>query len=189
MKRYGLIFTCLVTRAVHLEITHSLDTDSFLMALYRFAHRRGFPSVIYSDNGTQLTCGEKELRVLLSELNNERISNELAGKGIEWHFSPPAAPHFGGVWESLVKSAKRAFSAIAKDASLTDELLLTFMTEAEFLLNNRPLTFLSVDPRDPEPLTPNHFLLGRPAQCLPPIIKIPKPLDARKEWLRAQAMT
>ncbi len=104
VKRYGLLFTCLVTRAVHIEITHSMDTDSFLMAFQRFQDRRGRPAVIYSDNGTQLVAGEKELREGLSNLNQSKIYGYLSNRVIEWHLSPPAAPHFGGVWESLVKS-------------------------------------------------------------------------------------
>ena len=75
------------------------------------------------------------------------------------HFSPPSAPHFGGVWESLVKSAKVALEAIVESRPLTEELLRGFVIQAESLLNGRPLTHVSVDPRDPEPLTPNHFLL------------------------------
>jgi hypothetical protein len=80
---------------------------------------------------------------------------------IEWHFSPPLAPHFGGVWESLVKSAKVALEAIVESRPLTEELLRGFVIQAESLLNGRPLTYVSVDPRDPEPLTPNHFLLAQ----------------------------
>ena len=51
-KRYCCLFTCLVTRAVHIEVAHTLEADSFIMALRRMMSRRGKPQMIYSDNGT-----------------------------------------------------------------------------------------------------------------------------------------
>ena len=188
VKRYGLLFTCLVTRAVHIEITHSMDTDSFLMGFQRFQNRRGRPAVIYSDNGTQLVAGEKELREGLSNLNQSKLSGYFTNLGIEWHFSPPAAPHFGGVWESLVKSAKIAILSVVNMRSLSDEVLLSVIAEAESLLNSRPLTHISVDPSDPEPLTPNHFLLGRSSPNIPYDIVEDHQITSRRRWKAAQVI-
>ena len=75
-KRYGVIFTCLACRAVHLEVAHSLDTDSFLGAFSRFTARRGVPKIVISDNGTNLTAAEKELRSMLDQLNRTRIEKK-----------------------------------------------------------------------------------------------------------------
>ena len=97
-KGYGELFTCLTTPAVHIEIAHSLDTDSYLMAMRRMIARRG----LISDNGTNFVGAEKELREAMRHLDSERVSNQLSVAGIQWHFNPPSSPHFGGAWERLV---------------------------------------------------------------------------------------
>ena len=159
-KRYGCLITCLATRAVHIEICNQLDVDSFLMAFDRFALRRGFPTVVCSDNGTNLKAGEKEIRQALDRWNQSEIGSKMAARHVSWIFNPPSAPHFGGVWERLVQSAKRALRATLTNRTVTDEILVTAAAEAENAINSRPLTYVSVDPEDPEPLTPNHFLIG-----------------------------
>ena len=106
-KCYLCLFTCLATRAVHLEVAFGLDTDSILNALYRMTSRRGLPEVIYSDNGTNFKSADKELKSLISLLDTNKINESIANKGIMWHFNPPLAPHFGGAHESMIKSAKR----------------------------------------------------------------------------------
>ena len=189
VKRYGCLFTCMVTRSVHLEIAHNLDTDSFIMALRRMIARRGKPRHIYSDNGTNFVGAERELKECLQQLNQEKISDVLTQKQIHWHFNPPSAPHFGGVWERLVQSAKKSPKVTLNGQLVNDEVLHTLMVEVESLLNSRPLTHVSVDPQDPEPVTPNHFLLGRSSPNLPPGTFDDKDLCARKRWRQAQVLT
>ena len=188
VKRYGALFTCMTTRAVHLEIAHSLDTDSFLMAFWRFANRRGCPATVYSDNGTNLTAGERVLRESIARLDSEKIANETSSKGIDWHFSPPASPHFGGAWERLVRSAKTALRIVLKNRTVNDEVLHSAMVGVEALLNDRPLTHVSVDPRDLEALTPNHFLLGRSNPNRPPDVILPTETLSAKSWRTAQVI-
>ena len=113
----------------------------------------------------------------------------MAQEGIEWHFNPPAAPHFGGIWERLVRSSKRAMKAVLQNQTLTDEVLLTVMAEVESLLNSRPLTHISTHLADQEALTPNHFLLGRPNPNLPPDVFVDKDTSSRKRWRQAQVIT
>ncbi|PFX29308.1 hypothetical protein AWC38_SpisGene5996 [Stylophora pistillata] len=149
-KRYGVLFTCLTTRAVHLEIAHSLDTDSCLMAIRRIIARRGKPAHIWSDNGTNFVGAKNELREAIKRLGNERIGDQLSDNEVQWHFNPPSSPHFGGAWERLVQSAKRALKAVAGKQCVNDESLLTFMAEVESLMNGRPLTHVSPDHRDEE---------------------------------------
>lgn len=93
-KRLGMIFTCLVSRAVHFEMAYSLDTSSFLVAFWRFARRRIRPDMVYSDNGTNLTSGEKELKAGLECLNQTIIATELGAQTIEWTFPPIICPPF-----------------------------------------------------------------------------------------------
>lgn len=159
-KRYGLLITCFSTRAVHLELVYSLSADSFLMALRRFIADRGHPTIIYSDNGTNLVAGERELREGIVNLNSKLVTEEMIDRGINWKFSPPSGPHFGGSWERLVGSSKKSLRAVLEERSVNDEVLLTVLKEVASLLNTRPLTHVSSDPSEPEPLTPNHFILG-----------------------------
>ena len=128
VKRYGVIFTCLATRAVHLEVASSLDADSFIMAFRRFTNVRGRVAICYSDNGTNLAAGEKELRSCLQQWNQQHLTDSLAQTGVKWVFNPPAAPHFGGVWERLIRSAKSALNIILHLRSFTDETLATAMS-------------------------------------------------------------
>ena len=111
-NRYVLLVTCLATRAVHLEVAQSLDTDSFIMALRRFMARRGKPAKILSDNGTNFVGGERELREAVKGLDKVKIYNELSQNHIDWHFNTPAASHMGGAWERLVSTVKRSLKAV-----------------------------------------------------------------------------
>ena len=125
-KRYPCLFTCLTTRAVHLEMAYSLDTDSFINAFTRMTLRRGTPTYVISDNGTSLVGAERQLRELVKALDTDRITQETSKyHPIDWKFNPPCAPHFGSVFEALIKSAKKAIKAILGDADVTDEELPT----------------------------------------------------------------
>jgi len=188
-KRYGVLFTCLTSHAVHLEIAHSLDTNSCLMAVRRMMARRGRPANIWSDNGTNFVGAEKELREALKRLDSERIGDQLSDERVQWHFNPPSSPHFGGAWERLVQSAKIALKAFVGKQCVNDETLLTFMAEVESLMNGRPLTHVSTDYRNEDALTPNHFLLGRGNPNFSPDVVNGKDLCSRKRWKHAQVMT
>ena len=156
-KRYGVFFTCLTTGAVHLEVVHSLDADSCIMAIRRMVSRHGKPAHLWSDHGTNFVSTNKEIRQAIKRWNQSQIEDQLSQEGIQWHFNPPASPHFGGAWERLVQSAKKALNAVAVKQLVTEKTLLTFLTEVESLLNSRWLTHVSSDPQYEEALTPNHF--------------------------------
>lgn len=188
MKRYLCLFTCLTSRAVHLEMAYALDTDSFLNAFYRMASRRGLPDEVISDNGSNFIGAERELKELVEKLDQEKIKKSAANKGIKWYFNPPLAPHFGGVHETMIKAAKRAAYAILKGADVTDEELTTAFTGAEGLLNSRPITYQSANPMDDVPLTPNHFLFGQVGGQFAPESVDTSPYDARKRWRRIQEL-
>ena len=103
-KRYGVIFTFLCSRAVHLEITLGLDTDSYLNAFRRFVCRRGTPSLIRSDNGTNLTAAYKELQTVLQSINQSKVKEFCAERKIDWIFQPPNAANFGGAFERMIRT-------------------------------------------------------------------------------------
>jgi hypothetical protein len=186
-KRYLCLFTCLATRAVHLELSFSLDTDSFLNAFFRMASRRGMPADVLTDNGSNFVGGQNELEEL-KELDQDKIQNDTAGYGVKWHFQPPLAPHFSGVHESLIKSAKRAIYAILGNADINDEELQSAIVGAEGLLNSRPLTYQSSNPADLVPLTPNHFLIGQLGGRFAPESVDTTDFSPRRRWRRVQEL-
>ena len=104
----------MTSRAVHIEVAHTLDTDSFLCAVSRFIARRGKPKKFFSDNGTNLVAGDRELKQSLIQFNQERLNRRFTQKGIEWHFIPPSASHMGGVWERMIRSVREILRALIK---------------------------------------------------------------------------
>ncbi len=163
-----------------------MDTDSFLLAFRRFVSTRGTPRVVYSDNGSNLKAGEKELKEGWERLCSKELLEHLAEIQVTWIYSPPSAPHFGGVWERLVQSCKRALCVTLNDRATKEEVLRTAFAEAAAILNARLLTHLSVNPRDLRPLTPNHFLLLRPHPHIPPDVFEVGASLSRRRWLAAQ---
>ena len=168
-KRYILLFTCLATRAIHIEITEKLNTDESILTFRRFICRRGQPHPIRSDNATTFISANKDLKAELKkhEKASSDISARLGVQHIAWYFNPPAAPHFEGAWERLIRSFKDTFYKIVGSRTLGDSTLYTFACEVEAIMNNRPLLHVSSDITDMEPLTPNHLLLGRPQAIVP----------------------
>ena len=104
---------------------------------------------------------------MVATWNKSDVSSAMAVEGFDWRFNPPGAPHFGGVWERLVRSCKKAMFFILSNRVVTPEVLETVLTLVEQTLNARPITPVSSDPSDLEALTPNHFLLGRSTNALP----------------------
>ena len=187
-KRYLCLFTCLATRAVHLEMAFGLDTDSFLNAFYRMVNQRGLPREMLSDNAANFVTAERELRELVEALDQSKIAQSTANKGVMWHLNPPLAPHFGGVHETMIKAAKWAVNAVVGNADVTDEELTTAFTGAEALLNSRPLTYQSANPEDDIPLTPNHFLIDQIGGQFAPESVEETNLSLKKRWRRFQEL-
>ncbi|XP_014663229.1 PREDICTED: uncharacterized protein LOC106805948 [Priapulus caudatus] len=185
VKRYGCIFTCLSIRAVHIEVAHSLDTDSFINALERFIARRGEPKEIRSDNGTNFVGAQAELRRAIQQWNQDQIHEYLLKHEISWIYNPPGASHMGGVWERLIRTVRSVLTGVMKQQILDDEGLVTLLTVVEGIVNNRPITKLSDDPRDDKPLTPSHLLMLRSGPSLPPGQFESKDLY-RRRWRQVQ---
>ena len=181
-KRYVCLFTCSATRAVHLEMSYSLSTTDFLNAFSRMVATRGKPEEVTSDNETNFVGAERELRELVQAMDLEQIADNAASNGIRWNWNPPLGSHFGGVFESLVKVAKKTLKAIVGNAGLTDDELQTAIKEVETLLNSRPLTYEGTDPRDEPVLTPNHFLIGQLGGQLAPQLTDDLTFNPRNRW-------
>ena len=193
LKRYGCIFTCLASRAVHLETTTKLDTDTLILAIRRFVDRRGEVSSIRTDNGTNFVGAERELEQCLKEIDHERVREYLLTRNcdyIVWKKNPPEASHMGGVWERQIRSVRAILTSLMKDhpAVLTDESLRTFLTEAEAIINSRPLTIDPMcDPHDLRPLSPIQLLTYKSDVVFSPPGKFERAdLYCRKQWRRVQ---
>ena len=186
-KRWCCLFTCLTVRAVNIEIVPKLDTDSCLNAIMRFIARRGKPIKMISDNGTNFVGADREFKEYVAAWNKERIEEHLVQQGIRWKFNPPAAPHFGGVWERLVRNCKKAMYAVLGNQSVTEDVLSTTMCLVEQTLNARPLTPVSSDVNDFESITPNHLLLGNKNVCLPYLPCAEEFVNHRKLFRQTQA--
>ena len=121
VKRYGVLFTCLSIRAIHIGVAHTLDTYSCINALRRFIARRGQPIQMRSDNGGNFVPGEKELREAVRNWNEDKIHNFLLAKNIRWSFNPFTGSHHGGVWERCIRTVRKVIGALAKEQPLDDE--------------------------------------------------------------------
>ena len=167
IKHYGVLFTCLNTRAVHLELAVDCSTLEFLQVLRRFFSIRGQPAMMMSDNGTQFVGAERELREMIIGWNKEELREFCAEKGMEWRFTTPAAPHHNGCAEALVKSCKRALKTAVGKQVLTPFELYTCLLEVANLVNQRPIGRVPNDPDDGSYICPNDILLARSTSEVP----------------------
>ncbi|XP_033127834.1 uncharacterized protein LOC117125437 [Anneissia japonica] len=154
-KSYGVVFDCLVTRAVYIDIATSYSADAFLLVFRKFVSLRGYPKEVYSDGGTQLSAAAKQLK-------------EFGGRhGVNLKFSTPDAPWQNGVTESLVKGIKKVINHAIGEQILIFSELQAVMFEAANLANERPIGKHSIDPQDGAYLCPNDLLLGRSSGKVP----------------------
>ncbi|XP_066260795.1 uncharacterized protein [Euwallacea similis] len=171
IKTYICIFVCFATRAVHIELVKDLSTASFLNALDRFCSRRGKPTDIHSDNGSNFVGANNHFLELSALINNQShinaVTSHLANDRIKWHFLPARSAHMGGLWEAAVKSTKFHLRRVLGESCLAYEEMHTLLTKIEACLNSRPLMPISNDANDYLPLTPAHFLIGDSLVNLP----------------------
>ncbi|XP_029171148.1 uncharacterized protein LOC114940595 [Nylanderia fulva] len=160
-KAYIALFICLTTKAMHLELVSDYSSPTFIAAYQRFVSRRGLPQSMYSDNGTTFHGANRELSEAHAKaIRDPSFRNRLASDGTAWQFLPPAAPHFGGLWEAGVKSVKYHIKRCIGLHTLTFEEMTTFLCRIEACLNSRPIAPVSDNPDDYHALTPGHFLIG-----------------------------
>ncbi|XP_067301419.1 uncharacterized protein [Pseudorasbora parva] len=192
-KRYGLLFTCLCSRAVHIEMLEDMTTDAFINALRCFIAIRGAVRHIRSDQGSNFIGAKSELKKALKEVSKERVAEYLATKQCDFCLNTPSSSHAGGVWERQIRTVRSVMgSVLAQNAGrLNDASLRTFFYEAMSIVNNRPLTVDGLsDPTSLEPLTPNHLLTMKSSVPLPPPgAFVKEDLYAKRRWRQVQFLS
>lgn len=165
-------------------------SDGFLAALRRFVSRRGLPSNLYSDNGTNFQGSDKILEQTFYGLSkNEKISHFITHDNIKWNFIPPAVPHFDGLWEAGVKSVKYHMERMIGTHTFTTEELTTLLCQIEACVNSRPIGPLSNDADDLNYLTPGHFLIGGSIIAIPEEVELNLKKNRLKRWQIVQRIT
>ncbi len=187
IKTYAVVFVCLTTKAVHLDLCASLSTEDFMAVLRRFIARRGCPTQIWSDNGTNFQGAREEIRAIQklhgSKGHQETVGHFTEAHSIEWSHIPPRAPHFGGLWESAVRAMKTVLRKVTAPHPLSWEELYTLLTEAEAILNSRPILPINTDDaEDNAHLTAGHFLVGRPLLAPPTRLPPTGKTSLLKRW-------
>lgn len=182
-KVWVAVFVCFATRAVHLEIVDDYSSQAFLYAFNCFVARRGLPSSLWMDQGTSVRGACAGIaRVYRSLINNPEWLNHLNMHRIEFHTTPPKAPHHGGIWEAAVKAFKYHFYRILGDFTPSWDEMHTILCQIEACLNSRPITpTLDVATEEPA-LTSGHFLMGRSPKALPQRNYLEKRTTLLERW-------
>ena len=167
-KRWAVMFTCLYNRAVHIEVVEEMSTSSFINAMRRFVAIRGKVTEFRSDRRTNFVGAVSELKMNSINVDGDHIRTYLDENKMTWHFNPPHASHFGGVWERMIGVARRIHDGMLlefKGRCLTHEVLVTFMVEVTAVMNSRPIVPVSSDPEMPFVLSPGVLLTQKTSDC------------------------
>ena len=193
LKRYGAIFTCLTSRAVHLEVVNSMDRDSFIMCLRRFIGSRGNVRMLRPNHGSNFIRAEKDLSKGFLEMDQNKIRRFLQNLGSDWIIwkkYPPARNHFGGICEHQIRSAKAVLGSLLRThgSNLNDEALNTLMIEVETIVNSRPLTIETIaDATSEAAASPSNLLTMKSEVVIPPPGSFGTPdLYSKRRWRRIQ---
>ena len=172
-KRYIFVYSCLTTRAIHLELIERMDADATLIALTNTINLRGAPKIIVSDNGLNFKGAKNVLQADENKWNKILLEKGVITSPITWKFGPPRSPHSQGSIERMVGLTKTILKKIIDMSEvhkklLTDFMLRAILNEVIGILNNRPLTLIPIKGTNTDILTPNYFLIGRQTiQTLP----------------------
>jgi len=182
LKCYVVVFICLFSKSVHLDLVPAMGTEEFLRAFSRFCSRRSTPSTVLSDHGTNLVGCNKILKEEWTKICKNAQEN-LALKEVKWRLIPRLSPHFGSLYECVMKSMKFFTKRMANIKNLTYEQFETLLLKIEFYLNCRPLYTMNHKDIDNYCLTPFHFILMK-AGTIHPIELIHEKIPLTKKWLQ-----
>ena len=188
MKKYGLIITCLSSRALHIETLDDLSTDCFLQSWRCFVALRGNVSSVRCDNGTNFVGANNEIQKLYNEMANDNpFTDYLKQHQCKFIFNTPQASHMGGCWERMIRTIRAVFQGLTPQMhNLSSSALRTLLYECMAIINSRPLTTVT---HDCKPLTPNDLLTMKSSVILPmPGTFEDCDIYARKRWRAVQLL-
>lgn len=170
LKRWGVILTCLYSRAVHLEVVDDLTTDSLINTLRCFQAIRGPIRTIFSDQGTNLVGAKNLMEKELKEMAEGGLKEYLTKNRIEFKMNTPSGSHQRGVWERQIRTTRSILNNIISkhQGRLDTSTLRTALYESMAIINSRPLTSDGISSPDATILIPNHLLTGKALQLAPP---------------------
>ena len=193
VKRYGVLFTCMSSRAIHIETANTLETDSFINAFRRFQAEGGPICQLRSDQGTNFIGAHRELKEALKEIDQDKVRTSLLKENCEWvdfKLNPPSASHMGGSWERQIRTVRSVLAPLLEEcgSQLNDESFRTLMKEVQAIVNSRPLALNDMSsPDSAEPLTPNHLLTMKSKVLMPPPgVFVREDIYLCKRWRRVQ---
>ena len=190
LKKYGVLFTCMASRAIHLELLDDMSTDAFINSMRCFIALRGPVQQIRCDQGTNFVGAKHELKQAMKGMKDHEIRARLLERECEFILNTPSSSHKGGVWERQIRTVRSVLTVLLDQHSnrLDTSTLRTFFYEAMAIVNSRPLTVENLyDPQGPQPLTPNHLLTMKSRIISPPPGEFVKEdIYAQKRWRKAQ---
>lgn len=190
-KRWAVLFTCMTTRAIHIEVIESMDSSCFINALRRFFSIRGPAKQLRSDCGTNFIGACKELKFESTNTNSTSVKNFLSDQGCTWVFNPPHSSHMGGAWERMIGVARRILDSMLLQmgpSQITHEVLTTLMAEVSAIVNARPLVPVSSDPESPLILTPAMLLTQKLGTSPAPPEEFNTKDLFKRQWRQVQSL-
>ncbi|XP_071122566.1 uncharacterized protein [Mytilus edulis] len=189
-KRWAILFTCLVSRAIHIEVIEEMSSASFINAYRRFIAIRGSVKLIRSDRGTNFVGAIQDLGITAEFIEKGTVDIMLSQYGTIWKFNPPHASHVGGSWERMIGLSRRILACmlIREKNRLTHEMLVTLMAEVSAIVNSRPLVSVSTDPDNPEVLSPSMLLTHKKGQDEQTMLQFGTKDMLRSQWKMVQGL-
>ncbi|XP_063411653.1 uncharacterized protein LOC134694568 [Mytilus trossulus] len=167
-KVWVCLYTCLVVRAIHMELMQDMSAEEILLGFRRFIARWGNPKQIMSDNGSQFKLASNTLKEAWNGVTvNSDVQTYMANEGIQWQFIVELAPWMGGFYERLIGIVKRCLRKTIGKLCLSNEQFRTLLAESEAVVNSRPLVYIGDDINSNIILTPAHFLTLNPKTVFP----------------------
>ena len=189
-KRWGILFTCMTSRAVHIELVEEMSSSAFINALRRFVSIRGRVTEFRSDRGTNFIGSTGALRINTVNIESPPIKKFFLENGCTWIFNPPHASHMGGAWERMIGTTRKILDAIISGSRkpLTHDVLSTFMSEVCAIVNSRPLANVSVDPTQPSVLCPSVLLTQKTDLDIGPFESVDLKEMYKRSWQHIQVL-
>ncbi|XP_033731561.1 uncharacterized protein LOC117321171 [Pecten maximus] len=191
-KRWVVMFTCMTTRATHIEVIEDMSASCFINALTRLIALRGPIKPLWSDRGTNFIGAASLIKAHVIHVEDSVFGSHLKCRGIVWRFNSPHSSHMSGIWERPIGIARRILKGILVNRNfkqLTHEVLCTFMHEVAAVMNSRPLVAVENDPQDPLVLSPGILVTQKQGDPLEPASNLSLKEMYTAQWKQVQILS